>query len=169
MKRMRQRSQGRDVCGGGGGSDLGREGFTIIEVVVAMGILLLGMTVILGLLTFGAALSRTAALRAAASSAAEAVVVNLEESFFPLEENGEVGEPTDIVERQLPVLRGFVYSARATVNPDNPTEYRVDIEMSWESAGVRRSSRFSTLLLREIPFGERLRREFIDGKPGRSP
>ena len=52
---------------------------------------------------------------------------------------------------------------------DYPIEYRVDIEMSWESAGVRRTSGYSTLLLREIPFGERLRREFTEREPNRSP
>ncbi|MBJ01762.1 MAG: hypothetical protein CMK00_02695 [Planctomycetes bacterium] len=134
-----------------------------------MGILLMGMTVIIALMTFGAALSRTAALRAAASAASEAVVLDLEESFFPLEEDGSAGEPVDIVERPLAVLDSLIYSARARVNPDNPIEYRVDIEMSWESAGVRRTSGYSTLLLREIPFGERLRREFTEREPNRSP
>ena len=47
-------------------------GFTIIEVVLAMGILLIGMTTILGLLSYGAALSRTASLRAQAARAADA-------------------------------------------------------------------------------------------------
>jgi hypothetical protein len=147
----------------------GRTGFTIVEVVAAMGILLMGMTVIIGLMTFGAALSRTAALRSAAAAAAEAVVLDLEESFFPLEKDGSAGEPTDIIERPLMALDGLIYSARASVNPDNPLEYRVDIELSWESAGVRRTSEFSTLLLRQIPFGERLRREFTEREPNRSP
>ena len=35
-----------------------KQGFTIIEVVLAMGVLMVGMSVILTLLTFGAGLSR---------------------------------------------------------------------------------------------------------------
>ena len=60
-----------------------RSGFTILEVLVAMAILLFGMTTILGLLTYGTALSRTAQLRTSAASAAQATIADLEETFFP--------------------------------------------------------------------------------------
>jgi hypothetical protein len=48
-------------------------------------------------------------------------------------------------------------------NPERPLEYRVDVELSWKSGGVQREKRFTTILLREVPFGERLRRRFVDG------
>lgn len=143
-------------------------GFTIIEVLVAMGILLFGMTTILALLTFGAALSRTAHLRTAGAALAEAVVLDLEETLFPLVD-GEAGEPRPIRERALPGLDEIVYSATPTQNPRNPLEYRVDVEMTWKSAGVKREKRFTTLLLREIPFGERLRRRFVEGGAASAP
>ena len=60
-----------------------KDGFTIIEVVLAMFILLLGMTSILGLLSFGAAMSRTASLRGDASTSIDAVVADLEERCAP--------------------------------------------------------------------------------------
>ena len=137
-------------------------GFTILEVIVAMGILLFGMTVILGLLTFGAALSRTAQLRTTAANAAESVIADLEETLFPIQ-NGEAGEPKPIQDRALHGALDLVYSATARPNPDRPDEYRVDVDMSWKSQGVQRDKRFTTLLLREIPFGERLRRQFVEG------
>ncbi len=142
-----------------------RGGFTILEVVLAMGILVLGMTVILSLLTFGAALTRTAALRTAASTAIEAVIGDLEESLFPLEDDGTVGEPRQIEGRAVPNAPGVIYSARARPNPDNALEYAVDIDLSWETSGVRRAKSFQTLLLRELPFGERMRRRFIAERP----
>ncbi len=142
-----------------------RCGFTIIEVVLAMGILVLGMTVLLSLLTFGAALTRTAALRTAASTAIEAVIGDLEESLFPLEDDGTVGEPRQIQGRALPNAPGVIYSASARQNPDDPLEYAVDIDVSWESSGFRRTRSFQTLLLREVPFGERMRRRFVAERP----
>jgi len=142
-----------------------RGGFTILEVVLAMGILVLGMTVILSLLTFGAALTRTAALRTAASTAIEAVIGDLEESLFPLQDDGTVGEPRQIEGRAVPNAPGVIYSARARPNPDNALEYAVDIDLSWETSGVRRAKSFQTLLLRELPFGERMRRRFIAERP----
>jgi prepilin-type N-terminal cleavage/methylation domain-containing protein len=139
-----------------------RGGFTIIEVLLAMAILLFGMTAVLGLLTFGAALSRTALLRATSAAASEAVVADLEETLFPLEA-GEAGPPVEIKERALPGDSEVIYSATAHENPANALEYRVDVDMSWQSAGIRRERRFSTILLREIPFGERLRKQFVEG------
>jgi hypothetical protein len=65
--------------------------------------------------------------------------------------------------REIPGHPGLVYSAHATPNPEDPLEYRVDVELSWSTAGARRSRKFTTLLLREVPFGERLRRRLIEG------
>jgi hypothetical protein len=139
-----------------------RGGFTIIEVLVALGILLFGMAAVLGLLTFGAALSRTALLRTSAASASEAVTADLQETLFPLVD-GEAGAPIDVKERELPGHPDVVYSAAAHENPDRPREYRVDVTMTWKSAGVKREERFTLVLLREIPFGERLRKQFVEG------
>lgn len=145
----------------------GRSGFTIVEVVLAMFVLLLGVTSILGLLSFGAAMSRTAALRTGASNAIEAVMADLEENLFPLvldEDGREVaGEPRTFERRAIPGVPGLVYSASATPNPRDGREYRVDVDVYWSTAGSQRSRRFTTLLVREVPFGERLRRRFVEG------
>lgn len=153
-----------------------RRGFTILEVLVAMGILLIGMTAVLGLLSFGAAMTRNAALKSAGASAVEAVVADLEESFFPLvrdELTGEerVGAPPPLEYRPVPGHEGLTYSARGTPDPgDNATpggalRWRVDVEVRWTTAGRVKTRTFSTLLLRQVPFGERLRRELIQGGP----
>ncbi len=144
-----------------------RAGFTLVEVVLAMFILLIGMTSILGLLSFGAALSRTASLRSGASSSIEAVMADLEERLFPLvvdEEGLDVtGEPVPITGQPVPGHAGLSYSAQAAPNPENPLEYRVDVEIFWSTGGAKRSRKFQTLLLREVPFGERLRQRFVQG------
>jgi type II secretory pathway pseudopilin PulG len=145
-----------------------RRGFTIIEVVIALGLFLLGMSSILGLLAFGAALTRAAALRSDASSSVEAVIADLEETLFPLEKQDdgsiELGAPSKIENRALAGYPGLFYSAVATPNPaqkdraGGPLEYKVEVEISWKSGGERQTRGFSTLLLRELPFGEHLRR-----------
>lgn len=140
-----------------------RSGFTLVEVLVALMILLFGMSAVLGLLTFGAALSRSAHLRTVGASAAEAVVADLEETLFPLDAQGEAGEPRPIRERAVPGYPELVYSARATQNPRNALEYKVEVALRWSSGGVERERSFTTLLLREVPFGERLRRRFVEG------
>jgi hypothetical protein len=151
-----------------------RLGFTLIEVVLAMFVLLIGMTSILGLLGFGAALSRTAALRGGAANAIEALVADLAETLFPLEldaQGNEVaGEPRDVEDAELPGYPGLLYSTHSTPNPENPLEYRVDVEIRWAVGGTTRSKRFTVLLLREVPFGERLRARIVEGRnPEKSP
>lgn len=145
-----------------------RSAFTILEIVLALAILLFGMVAILGMLTTGAALTRTAQLRTEAATAIEAVVADLEETFFPpaartADDADELALPKPIVERALPGDSGIVYSAVGRQNPARPKEWRVDVELSWTSAGVRRERKFTTLLVQELPFGERLRRRFVEG------
>lgn len=145
-----------------------RSGFTLIEVVLAMGVLMLGMSAILGMLSFGAALSRTAALRGGAGRAIDALVTDLEETHFPLvlDENGDevAGEPRDVEGREVPGHPGLVYTTRSTPNPENPLEYKVEVEIQWQTGGTTRAKRFTTLLLREVPFGERLRARIVEGR-----
>jgi hypothetical protein len=140
----------------------------MIEVVLAMGILMIGMSAILGLLSFGAALSRTAALRSGASRAIDSLVTDLEESLFPLmvDEQGDelAGAPRDLEKREIPGYPGLVYTTHSTQNPENPLEYRVEVELQWAVGGSTRSKRFTTLLLREVPFGERLRARIVENR-----
>lgn len=148
-------------------------GFTVLEVVLAMSILLIGVTAVLGLLSFGAALARTANLRVEAANAVEAVVADLEARLFPLVEVDGVdvaGEPIDVVDRAVPGHPALAYSATATPSPTppapgQPQEYRVDVSISWSNAGAERSRDFQLLLLREVPFGERLRQRAVSRAP----
>jgi prepilin-type N-terminal cleavage/methylation domain-containing protein len=149
-------------------------GFTIIEVVIAMGLFLIGMSSVLGLLAFGAALTRNAALASDAAAAAEGVMADLEERLFPLVlVDGEwvAGEPLAIVDRPLPSHPGIVYSATAVPDPagvsrsSDTLEYKVDVTLTWRNSGQRRTRTFTTLMLREVPFGERLRRLFVESSP----
>lgn len=151
-----------------------RAGFTIIEVVLAMGILMLGLSVILTLLTFGAGLSRNAELRAESAAAVEAVVADLTEGLFPLGPDGKVLDPVPVDGRPVPGYPDLVYSAVAIPDPTRlddleragepgvtfergPIPYRVDVSMTWRSQGESRSRGFSVLIPREVPFGTRLR------------
>ena len=152
-----------------------RSAFTILEVLVAMAILLVGMTSVLGLLSFGAAMTRNAALKSAGSSAIDALTADLEERFFPLSRDARsgdwiVGDPVPIVDRPLPNHAGLTYSARGTPDPDDHTpggavRWKVEVELRWTTGGRSRTRSFTTLLLRQVPFGERLRRELIEGEP----
>lgn len=147
-----------------------RSGFTLLEVVLAMGVLALGATAILAMFTFGTSMVRTASLRQASAEVVEAIVADLEETLFPLMPDGSIGEPIEIDSRPVAGREALSYSARARPAPDQVTrpdgalEYRVDVDLQWTAEGLQRTQRFTVLLLREIPFGHRLRLEFVQGQ-----
>ena len=138
-------------------------GFTLLEVVLAMGIFLIGASAILGFLTFGAALSRTASLRTLSAEAVEAVVADLEEGLFSIEADGSVGEPVTIQDREVPGYPQLTYSVQTVEdvldedNLERSAEVRVDVEIHWKGGVSKRGRRLSILLLKEIPFGVRMR------------
>ena len=142
-----------------------RGGFTLVEVMLSVGILVFGAAAIIGMLTVGASLTRTAELRTSAASSLEAALDVLEHQLFRLED-GETTGPHAVTDRAVPHAPGVVYSATARQNPARPKEFAVTVELRWEAAGVQRKKRFETLKLREIDFGERLRREFIEKSGG---
>ena len=144
-----------------------RGGFTLVEIVLAMGILLVGAAAILSMLTFGASLTRGAQLRTGAASAVESVKADLKANMFPYAPSAdgtadEIGGPIDLVDRAVPNLPQVVYSARAQQNPELPREYRVDVDIRWTSGGVQREKKLTWILLKEITFGERLRRRLVE-------
>ena len=159
-----------------------KAGFTIVEIILAMAILLIGMTSVLGLLSFGAGMARNAQLRSASAASVEAVLADLEEALFPLVREGSTqrlvaGPPHQISNRGVRGHPGLFYDARATLaartppdasekpstGPTPPEVYAVEIDMHWETSGQARSKTFRALFPRRVPFGERLRRELVQG------
>ena len=50
-------------------------------------------------------------------------------------------------------------------HPGETLEYEVEVVLAWSSGGQRRTRAFTSVLLREVPFGERLRRQFVSSSP----
>lgn len=150
-----------------------RRGFTLIEVVLSMFLLLVGSTAILAMLSFGAGTARTAGLRSEATAALPAVLLELEETLFPLvlDEDGfeQAGEPIP-ARSGLPVpgheALTYAYQTTPVPTPDGAPalEYVVDVTIAWREGGNERTVTHTTLLLREVPFGERLRQRFVEGR-----
>ncbi|MDF1836508.1 MAG: prepilin-type N-terminal cleavage/methylation domain-containing protein [Planctomycetota bacterium] len=146
-------------------------GFTLIEVILAVGILALGMTSVLGLFTFGAALTQAAELRTASANVIESVTADLEVRLFPADETGMPGEPVDLVDQEVPGIPRAKYSVVAVpvegspeAEDGGPLEYEVRIQVSFETRGVRRSRIYETRLLRQRSFAQRMRQRFTSKK-----
>ncbi len=149
-----------------------RAGFTLIEVVLAAALFVMGMSMILGVFSFGSALSRTAELRSLSADAVDALVADLGETLFPLRDDGLVGPPLTIEDREVPGAPGLRYSVTSQPNLETlevlpgveepvAREYAVTIEARWQAAGVQRAATWTTIMLRELPFGARMRQRFL--------
>jgi hypothetical protein len=126
-------------------------------MLVAMALLAVGLSTVLALFTFGAALRRTSAERERAGLAAEALVAQLRDSLFPLESDGSAGDPPALVDQPVPNAPGLLYSVRLREDEEVPGAFFAEIEISWKERGRRRGERFETILVREVPFDRRVR------------
>lgn len=142
-----------------------QDGFTLIEMLVAMGILVVGVTTILGLLTFGAALQRTAERQSEAALAAEQVVDDLRNLAFPVNPDGTPGEPSTQMEFPVQGHPRLTASVDLKRNPALVGEYFATILIQWRERGQLKGEEFRTILQRETPFGARL--EAIHSRPAR--
>ena len=150
----------------------GRSGMTLLEVVLALGILALGMGSILSMLAFGAALSSQAERRAGAAAALGAVLPDLEERLFPLLEDGTVGPPEVFEGRPVPNFPRYTHSVRAELahaGSGGPELWTVWVSIEWLGRGARRSLDFRTLMPRAVPLGERLRRAAVGAPLSAAP
>jgi len=144
-----------------------RAGFTLLEAILAASLLAAGMSMILGVFNFGAAVVRNAELRSLSAGAVEALVNDLEETLFELQPDGTIGEPVEILDRPVPGRPDVRYSVVSTPNTalldarGLPREYIVEVLVTWTSSGVERAATWKTLMLREVPFGARMRRRFV--------
>ncbi len=150
-------------------SSQGSAGFTLIEVMLAMGILALGMTAVLGLFTFGAALTQASVLRTQSATAIETITHELPGRLFPADETGLPAVPAGdgriaLEDQSIPGLPALRYRALAVpvqggplAEDGGPLEYDVEVEVFFHQQGVRRARTFHTRLLRERSFAQRMR------------
>jgi type II secretory pathway pseudopilin PulG len=154
MRRSQQSSRSRSK----------RSAFTLVEMMIAMGILVIGVTSVLGLLAFGAALQRTAERRSETALAAEQVIADLRE-LFVVKEDGSLSEPaSSTLDRPVPGHPNLTAHVEVKKNPALDTEYFATVQIQWKERGKLRSEVFRTILEREAPFGWRVQRERVRTK-----
>ena len=119
-------------------------GFTLIAILVAIGLLALGITAVLFLFAMGARSHRRATLRTQAALLAEAVVNRLQAEF------PQAAEPQAITNATDPDFPGFTYDVSFSPLDDNAQYYKVTVVVRWGEPGLpgteRDSETFATVL-----------------------
>ena len=131
-------------------------GFTLLEMLIAMGILTMGLGSVLALFSFGAALLRKAQERERGALAVEAIRADLASTLWRLRADGTIEEAPPVKDRPVPGDPTLHYSATLRENPDLPGEVGVEIEVVFREKGKARKETYRTLLVREVPFEIRM-------------
>ena len=147
------------------GNRSGQRGFTLVEMIFAVGILVFGLTALIGVLTVGVSTRRTAELKSRASLAADGVVQHLQEEVlsdprFALGAEKAPGKPGDalppIVLDPLPGSPGLSARVELTRSESDPDLLLAEITIAWRERGEAISERFFRIVAREVPFARRV-------------
>lgn len=135
-------------------------GFTLVEMLVAMGILVLGFTTLIGLLSIGVSTRRTAERRNQAVQAVDGVLLAVREKITtaaPPPEGAE-GEPELIVLDRVPGHERLRAVATITSDEADPTLLLLEIRISWVEEGTVVGEEFHRVITMNEPFSVRAAR-----------
>ncbi len=152
-------------------------GFSLLEVIVALGVLAIGATAAFALLVAAAAAGRRAEHNVNAALIAETILNDVQGELtenFRLDDHESAADAAPIPGQRpdpdraapaadtrylarneaWPAYPGYTYDIAVTPLPgpvpDEPWQYLVQVEVRWSNRGKRRSAVFSTVLLKTI-------------------
>ena len=139
-----------------------QDGFTLLELMVAIGILVFGLTSLLGVLTVGVSTRRSAEQRSRAVLLAEQAIQHIETEVLAkavLPE--EYDEDTDLEIAPVTVtdIDGYPnmkYTVEFEIDPELPELVLARVRVSWREQGENVGQVFHRVLFREAPYSQRV-------------
>ncbi len=144
----------------------GESGFTLLEMIVAMGVLVVGITSLLGALSSGLGTRRGAEQRHRAVLLADHVIHELESGiWFEAPPPNDEG-PSEILPEDLaidpvsvpsvPGYPGMKYRVEFEVDPEHPDLVLARIRISWMDQGSDVGTEFLRIMSRSQPLSQRV-------------
>ena len=139
-----------------------QSGFTLLELIVALGILVFGATSLIGALSLGVGMRRGTEMRARAALLADQVLHHVERDLLaehPIPADWQGGAELAIPTEGVEVVDGFPgmqYSVTFTASPERPDILLARIEVSWRDQGEDQGQTFQRLLPRAVPLSRRI-------------
>src|SRR5690606_34489144 len=136
-------------------------GFTLLELMVAIGVLAFGITTLLGVLSVGVGSRRGSEMRARSVLLVERVFHDLETRVLPEHDWLELAEDADLA---IPELRidgvegfpGMRCVVRFDIDPEHPELVLARVRVSWLDDGEETGEEFRRILPRDTPFSQRV-------------
>jgi hypothetical protein len=134
-------------------------GFTLAEMLAALGILLFGVTSLLAAMASSIGQRRTADARLETTALVEHVVHRAMHECVALRDGSS--SPVDLefkplVDQPWPGFPGLRWSVRAVADEDRPTVWLLRIEAKWFDAGEEVVSEFLRVVPRQAPLRDRV-------------
>ncbi len=139
-------------------------GFTLVEMLFAIGVLVFGITSLIGVMSVGVSTRRTAEQRVRSSVVVEQVLHRIETEI--LAQLDSVAEAESAEDLDIPPLEGQLaddyagikYTVRYRTDIDFPYLVLATIHVSWLSQGESVAQTFHRILPRQKPFSHRVQR-----------
>jgi prepilin-type N-terminal cleavage/methylation domain-containing protein len=138
-------------------------GFTLIEMLVALSILLFGLTAVAGSLMMGVSTRRGTEMRFKAVHMVDHVFRLLQEDYFVEHDPDSgplppIGKDAQGVARpvEIPEYPGMKYTVTFLEDPDHAQVVLASVRISWKEQGEQVAEQFSRVMIREKPFSHRI-------------
>jgi type II secretory pathway pseudopilin PulG len=133
-------------------------GFTLVEMLFALGILLFGITALLGTLASSIGQRRTADARLELCALADRIVHRVQhEAIRPGADGGTVDVAfAPLLDQPAEGFPGLTWSANAVADPDRPDLWLVRIDLRWLQAGETVEQSLWRVLPRQLSLPQRV-------------
>ncbi len=135
-------------------------GFTLVEMLAALGILLFGVTALLGALSASVGQRRTTEARLAASALCDEAVLRIQCEAARPRAGGDSEldlELATLDDQTSPGFAGMTWSAATVTDENRPDLWLVRITVRWFEGGDETSEEFLRVLPRQMPLAARVR------------
>lgn len=139
----------------------GEAGFTLVEMLIALGILLIGVTTLLATLGDSIAMRRTTDARLQVAQAIDDVVVRVQQTG--IRRQAAAGSDLDLelalpASIEVPGFPGLECRVTAQEAKDRPDVWLLHIQASWLDGGEVMGEEFLRVIPRQLPLSARVQR-----------
>lgn len=123
-------------------------GFTLVEILVALFVMLIGLSSAFALFAAATAMHKRALDQSTAAILADSIFSEVESKLTVGVEINKLARTGDT----FPEFKGYSYDLELIPVDDNEDEIFVKVTIRWRKQGRERNQVFSTILIRHIPF-----------------
>lgn len=125
-------------------------GFTLIEILVALGVMILGMTSAFALFAAATAMHKHAVVQSTAAILADNIFSRVESELTAGADISRIAKTN--ADARDEGYGGYTYDLELVPIDTQENEIYVRLTIKWRKEGKKRHQQFSTILLRHIPF-----------------